>query len=215
MGRITGVLAMVASLWGSVTLAQTAEQQQQPAKQWTVQDFAALPMMNAPGLSPNGRHIASRIAIGGEQKLIIADIFDKGDKNVRTIPLGDNDLNWWKWVNDDWLVIGFGAESNVEGSPWYLTRVVGVKADGTKINLIAKNVAAQNAGDVIWMARDGSPRILLSYQSSIYYSDRGFWPPLVCCTCTEAGECTRRQGMGCTQRTATATVIPVATAAAS
>ena len=106
MGRITGALAMVASLWGSMTLAQTAQPQQQ-AKQWTVQDFAALPMMNAPALSPSGTRVASRIAIGGEQKLIIADIFDKGDKNVRMIPLGDNDLNWWKWVNDDWLVIGF------------------------------------------------------------------------------------------------------------
>jgi len=176
MGRMTGVLAMIASLWGSVTLAQPGPTQKPDDKQWTVQDFAALPMMNAPALSPSGTRVASRFATGGEQKLIIADIFDKGDKNVRMIPLGDNDLNWWKWVNDDWLVIGIGAETNVQGSPWYITRVAGVKADGSKINLLAKNVAAQNAGDVIWMARDGSPRILLSYQSSIYYSDLGFWP---------------------------------------
>ena len=146
-----------------------------PAPAWTIKDFAALPMMERPALSPDGLHIASRAAVNGAQMLVIADV-QEGPNRLRLLPMGENDLNWWKWVNDDWLIAGIGNETNVQGMPWYLSRVVSVKRDGSKINILAKNVAAQNADDVIWVARDGSPRILLSYQTSIYYTDPGFWP---------------------------------------
>nr|WP_306294742.1 prolyl oligopeptidase family serine peptidase [Sphingobium lactosutens] len=143
--------------------------------QWTIQDFSALPLMDRPALSPDGLHIASRAAVAGEQRMVIADVHE-GPNRIRMLGLGENDLNWWKWVNDDWLIAGVGNETNVQGMPWYLSRVISVKRDGSKVNVLAKNVAAQNADDVIWVARDGTPRILLSYQTSIYYSDAGFWP---------------------------------------
>nr|WP_232313806.1 S9 family peptidase [Sphingobium sp. TCM1] len=170
MKGVVGLVAGVAGLWGMAVSAQTP-----PAPQWTIRDFAALPLMDQPRLSPDGLHIASRVAIGGEQRLVIADVHE-GPERIRSLGLGENDLNWWKWVNDDWLIAGVGNETQVEGMPWYLSRVVSVKRDGSKVNMLAKNVAAQNADDVIWIARDGSPRILLSYQTSIYYSDPGFWP---------------------------------------
>jgi dienelactone hydrolase len=171
MKRVVIMLAGVAGLWGTMAAAHA----QAPASQWTIQDFAALPLMDQPMLSPDGLHIASRVAIGGEQRLVIADVHEGPDR-IHMLGLGDNDLNWWKWVNDDWLIAGVGNESNIRGMPWYISRVVSVKRDGSKINLLAKNVAAQNADDVIWMARDGTPRILLSYQTSIYSNDAGFWP---------------------------------------
>ncbi|MBH1991545.1 MAG: S9 family peptidase [Sphingomonadaceae bacterium] len=158
-----------------VASAQSSAPPAAAKAEWTVGDFATLPMMEAPALSPDGLHIASRAAINGVQMLVIADIHE-GPNRVRSLALGENDLNWWKWVNDDWLIAGIGNETTVEGMPWYLSRVVSVKRDGSKINSLAKNVAAQNADDVIWTARDGSPRILLSYQTSIYYNQPGFWP---------------------------------------
>jgi dipeptidyl aminopeptidase/acylaminoacyl peptidase len=170
MKRVIGLLAGGAGLWVMAASAQTA-----PAQPLTIQDFAALPLMDRPTLSPDGLHIASRAAVSGEQRMVIADVYE-GPNRIRTLGLGENDLNWWKWVNDDWLIAGVGNETNVQGMPWYLSRVVSVKRDGSKFNLLAKNVAAQSADDVIWVARDGTPRILLSYQTSIYYSDPGFWP---------------------------------------
>lgn len=144
-------------------------------RQWTIKDFAALPLMSRPNLSPNGLHVASRVAVNGELRLVIADVHE-GPNRIRSLGLGENDLNWWQWVNDDWLIAGIGTESNVQGNPWYISRVVSVKHDGSKMTLLAKNVAAQSADDVIWVARDGSPRILLSYQTSIFYNEEGFWP---------------------------------------
>lgn len=177
MKAIAGWLAGPILVAAGMAYAQTPSGSVAPAapKQWSIEDFAALPMMDAPALSPDGLRIASLVAVAGEQKLVIADIAD-GPNRIRSLALGDNDLNWWKWVNDDWLIVGLGGETNVDGYPWYISRVAALKRDGTKINLIAKNIAAQSADDVIWVARDGTPRILLSYQRSIFYNQAGFWP---------------------------------------
>lgn len=97
-------------------------------------------------------------------------------KDISIVGMGENDLNRWSWVNDGWLVAGIGATTGVEGEDWYIRRAIGISADGKKINPIAFKAAAQNADDVIWIARDGSPRILLGLQKSIYSNFPGFWP---------------------------------------
>ena len=157
-----------------VALAQADAAKSVPTKEWPIEAFAELPLMEQPEMSPDGRRIAARVANNGELMLVIADIFDA--KAFHGLRLGENDLNWWSWVNDDWLIAGLGAESFVEGMPFHLSRVASIKRDGTKINLLARNSAAQSADDVIWVARDGTPRILLSYQTSIYINEPGFWP---------------------------------------
>jgi acetyl esterase/lipase len=144
-------------------------------KIWPAEAFAELPFLDGPEISPAGTKIAARMAVDGELRLVIMDI-TQGTSSLKMLSLGDNDLNWWTWVNDDWLLTGIGAEQYVQGYQWYLSRVASVRADGQKINLIAKDAAAQNADDVIWLARDGTPRMLLSYQTSIYSDASGFWP---------------------------------------
>ncbi|UVO51531.1 S9 family peptidase [Sphingomonas sp. SUN019] len=144
-----------------------------PPARHTVADFAQLPLVENPTLSPDGTQIAAKIAIRGTQYFAILPV-DGSPK--RMVALGDNDLNWWRWVNDDWLVIGIGQTTDVQGDDWYITRAFGVNAKDTKIVKFAATQAGQDADDVIWTAHDGSPRILLSYQTSIYLSDPGYWP---------------------------------------
>lgn len=157
-------------------LAQAVQPTGATAKQWPVEAFAELPFMDDPELSPDGMHIAAKAAIKGEQILVVIDVLG-GDKGVRPMKMGENDLNWWSWVNNDWLITGLGAESHLPGgNPVYISRVASVSQDMSKMNLIARYSAAQSADDVIWKARDGSPRILLSYQTSIYLNEAGFWP---------------------------------------
>lgn len=165
------LLAQVAS----PTVAQTEAAKPAPRKEWPIEAFAELPVMENPVLSPDGLRLAARIARDGQQMLVIASLTDDSNR-VRALALGENDLNWWNWVNDEWLIAGLSSETNVDGVPWSISRVASIKADGSRINMLAKNTAAQNADDVIWVARDGSPRILLSYQTSIYGNDPGFWP---------------------------------------
>jgi len=172
---LRGFSVVAGVLLAQFCVSARAETAPAPRKEWPVEAFAELPMMVEPQLSPNGMHLAARVARNGELLLMIASIADEPNR-VRTLSLGENDLNWWRWVNDDWLIAGIGSETSVQGMPWSISRVASIKRDGSKINILAKNVAAQNGDDVIWVASDGSPRILLAYQSSIYDDEAGFWP---------------------------------------
>jgi dipeptidyl aminopeptidase/acylaminoacyl peptidase len=54
--------------------------------------------------------------------------------------------------------------------------VISISRTSGKVNRLLWNEAAQDASDVIWIARDGSPRIRLALQTSIYTNYPGFWP---------------------------------------
>ncbi|MBO9669265.1 MAG: S9 family peptidase [Sphingobium sp.] len=141
-----------------------------------IEAFAALPFMEGPRLSPDGTRVAAKVAVKGEQRLVIID--DRGGKRsfARVIDLGGNDLNWWRWVNNDWLIAGIGNEDILEGIPFYVRRTAAIPVEGKSLKLLAKNRAGESADDVIWVARDGSPIIYLSLQGSVYSDDAAFWP---------------------------------------
>lgn len=152
-----------------VATAATANRTPRPLEQ-----FAVLPRIENPKISPDGKLMAAQLAISGKQYLAIIPL---GDGKPRLIEVGDQDLNWWRWVNNDWLVIGIGDKVAVPGiEDMYVRRAVGVSALGKKLVPLSASGAGQNADDVIWIARDGSPRILLAVQKSIYTNDPGFWP---------------------------------------
>lgn len=143
-----------------------------------IEAFAKLPFIESPALSPDGSRIAARIAIDGVQQMMVVPVRDQGAGMVR-IGLGENDLNWWRWVNDDWLVAGIGGSVSVRGDEWYVRRAIGVNARSGKITPLLFREAAQGADDVLWIARDGTPRILLALQKSIYSNEADFWPEVV------------------------------------
>jgi dipeptidyl aminopeptidase/acylaminoacyl peptidase len=137
-----------------------------------VETFAALPSVERPQLSPDGTKVAALVAVNGKQSLVIASLFT-GQKKI--LPPGEVDINWWRWVNDDWLVIGIGDTDTIAGEEIYVTRVAGVKADMTKLVPIDWKHTGQIADNVLWVARDGSPRILLQKQTG-YFSYEDWYP---------------------------------------
>jgi dipeptidyl aminopeptidase/acylaminoacyl peptidase len=146
---------------------------QQSRAPYSTEVFAHIPALEDPELSPNGKAIAAKVAAEGNQYFAIIPL-DGG--KPRFVALGENDLNWWRWVNDEWLVVGIGQLVPVNGDEWYATRAVGVNATATKTVKLASREAAQDADDLVWVASDGSPRILMASQTSIYVSEPGFWP---------------------------------------
>jgi dipeptidyl aminopeptidase/acylaminoacyl peptidase len=142
------------------------------------EQFAALPFLSAPLLSPDGSRFAAKVAIDGKQVLAILPLFNDGSKRA-LVGVGENDLNWWRWVNDNWLVVGIGAVQKVFADDWYISRMAGVSSDGQIFKSIAYKDSGQDAGDLLWVADDGSPRILLSRQKSVYPDEPGFWPEVL------------------------------------
>lgn len=135
--------------------------------------FAQLPFIVGPQLSPNGQQVAARIAIKGVQRFVIMPLADITKTAI--VGLGDNDLNSWTWVNDNWIVARIGSIQSVQGNDWYIRRALGIQADGKKFTVLGKD-SAQSADDILWVASDGTPQILLASQTSIYYDEVNFWP---------------------------------------
>lgn len=129
--------------------------------------------MEDPQLSPAGDKVAAKMASRGTQRLVIFPLADVSKGAV--IGLGNTDLNWWQWVNDEWLVAGVGDAVPVAGDRWYFKRALGISADGRAVRKLGWDKAGQIGDDVLWKARDGSPRLLLAMQQSIYL-DEDYWP---------------------------------------
>jgi dipeptidyl aminopeptidase/acylaminoacyl peptidase len=169
-------LAASAALLPCARLSAQASAAARPAPR-PAEDFAALPFMESPRLSPDGTRVASKIAVGGTLYFAVAPLF--GENKPKLMQAGESDVNWWRWVNNDWLVLGIGDTVQVEGEDFYVRRALGVSADGAKMVQLAWRDAAQGADDVIWIADDGTPRIRLALQKSIYLNNEGFWPEVI------------------------------------
>jgi hypothetical protein len=143
----------------------------------TVEDFASLPFMEGPSLSPDGTKIAAKIAIRGVQYFAILSVFGdskpalvaRGQERHQLVELGQQRLADRRNV---------AAVDTVDGVDLYLRRTVGVSVDGKTLNQLARD-AGEGADDVLWIATDGSPRIRLAVQRSVYYNEEGFWPEVI------------------------------------
>jgi dipeptidyl aminopeptidase/acylaminoacyl peptidase len=154
-------------------LASTAAAQTTPVKTpRPVGDFAKLPFFDNPVLSPDGRKVAARIAVNGKQVFAIVPLTREAKPAL--ISAGENDLLDWGWAGNDWLAARIGGVAPIEGQSIYFTRIAGVSADGKTVKPIDFEKGGQSA-DVIWAARDGTPRALIVRQRS-WFLDQGFWP---------------------------------------
>ncbi len=96
-----------------------------PATPVPIEVFAQLPAIESPKLSPNGEMVVSKQAVQGSQVLTVSPLF--GGRKPASLGTPENtDINWWRWVNDDWLVVGLGSQQTIYGVDVYITRVIGL-----------------------------------------------------------------------------------------
>ncbi|HEV2044001.1 MAG TPA: prolyl oligopeptidase family serine peptidase, partial [Sphingomicrobium sp.] len=138
-----------------------------------IEQFAALPSIQSPRLSPDGTKVAAKVAINGKQVLVVSNLSGNGAR--KALPPGKVDINWWRWVNDDWLVVGLGDQDKIYDEEVYVTRIAGVKADMSKIVPLGWTKTGLDADDILWIARDGSTRILTS-KSTGYFVREDYLP---------------------------------------
>ena len=87
--------------------------------------FAQLPSIKNPVLSPNGMQVASTVTFNGKQVLIIKpydSLFDKQTKMPAIVGSGDLFFNWYKFANEERLVVNIRATAAVEGRLWNISR---------------------------------------------------------------------------------------------
>jgi len=137
-----------------------------PATPIPITAFAELPLLESPSLSPDGTRLMAKGAVNGKQVLLLTSLVDATQRHTMAAP-ENTDINWWRWVNDDWVVIGLGAQQDYFGQEIYVTRVLAISTDLKTTRRLDWTNSGVRADNVLWVAHDGTPRILLSKQTGI------------------------------------------------
>lgn len=72
----------------------------------TIEDFARLPAVSAPTISPDGQQVAYVITHDDMPVIITKHLYKPDEKFIGLIPLRDIQLSWYDWVNNDRLIVG-------------------------------------------------------------------------------------------------------------
>ncbi|QQN75106.1 hypothetical protein [Croceicoccus sp. YJ47] len=128
-------------------------------------------------MSPTGNRLAAEMDRGGERQIVIFSLDGQREPVVIGKP-ANTDVGDVRWVNDDWLIATVGRKGNYELHEVYVSRTMAFRADGTAMHMLEPRNGnlADSGGDVVWIARDGTPRILLSYRETIFIGEPGFFP---------------------------------------
>lgn len=142
---------------------------------FTIKDYAELPFIEGAELSPNGQFVAGLVAVSGQRHICMFDLFNGEAPRVCLGIPDDTEPQGVQWVGNDNVVVPLAALRFVDGQRWYISRVLGLNRVTGKFTRLKWDVAGQSASDILWVARDGKPEILLAVQNSIFLDDE-FWP---------------------------------------
>ncbi|MCR5869589.1 MULTISPECIES: hypothetical protein [unclassified Sphingomonas] len=150
---LAAALASAASL---PVLARQAATPAAPARAaLPVEAFADMPNIEDPELSPGGKFIAAKITVDGTQYFAV--MAPEAGAKPRLFRAGEIEVNWWRWVNDDWLVIGVGQGETEKRGSWYVTRAVAYQPSTGKIIHLTADGSTADGDNVIWVSADGPP----------------------------------------------------------
>ena len=138
--------------------------------------FASLPFVEKVQLSPDGAHMAGLFAIEGKQMIAIVPVLGDRTKAIRFSVPDLMDVSSIRWVGNDNILVSVVALAPVQGDNWYLSRLIAVNRSTGKTTQLLWEMGGQHASDVLWVPSDGSTKILVAAQNSIYGNDPDFWP---------------------------------------
>lgn len=156
--------------------------------------FAALPFIDEASLSPDGSHMAGLVGVRGTQNIVITPIFG-AKPQIHALEVPDmSEVSWIRWVGDDHILVGLRALRGVEGSDWYIHRMISVNRVTRKITRLLWDMGGQMGSNLLHVATDGSPYILVSAQDSIYSNLPEFWPAVYRVNITTGGKTMIQRG---------------------
>ena len=159
-------------LWAGLTLAATEARAApaQPRPPIPVADFAALPVLTKPLLSPDGRRIAARQVAAGRTTLAILDA-DHPDAVARTIALGEAEIAGLNWAGNDRLLLTVLTTRHiyhVNVDLPYL-RLIAIDVSTGASRLVDEKSHGAYAGDVLYTDPTGAWALVASQTDSWVY----------------------------------------------
>ncbi len=172
--------------WIAVTLAM-AVGMTAPLKAQTAADYAAIPFVEKPALSPDGQWLAGLFGIGGGRQICLINLFGSlKDRQCVGVP-DMMDVNRLAWAGNDDVTVSVRSVTDFYGQTFYVTRLFAVNRKSGNFTKIMWDANGQNASDVVWRSKDGSPTILLAAQTAFLKqqtvdrfrtAENGFWPAI-------------------------------------
>lgn len=103
----------------------------------TLKDFASLPRLMAPALSPTGKYLSALVNVEDKQLLLVRDLDHLAGK-----PYLISGANWkirrHIWVSPHDLLLGISLPETVMGMPLVVTRLIHVDVKKQKQRLLFK-----------------------------------------------------------------------------
>ncbi|WP_227711101.1 alpha/beta hydrolase family protein [Novosphingobium ovatum] len=183
MGKAFGMrMVVVCALLGAAPaalLAQTpapAPAAPAPAAPPPVEAFAQLPFVAHIAMSPDGQRMAGIFNLDGKASMCMISIAATAEP-PRCLPVDAKGVvHWIQWVNNDNIVVRVGVQIPVGERLWYVERLFAVNRKTAAVQRLLWDHGGQHGADLLWVANDGSPDIVMATQSSVYSDEIGFFP---------------------------------------
>ncbi|WP_298283742.1 prolyl oligopeptidase family serine peptidase [Novosphingobium sp.] len=141
----------------------------------SVAAYAQLPFVEGAKLSPDGLWITGLFAIGGSQRVVIISPFESDGLKQAMLP-EDTEVSRLQWVGNSTVLVHLRAIRAIgDGDRAYVSRILSYDRSTGKFTRLLWDLGGQNASDVVYVPSDGSTKVLISGQNSIYMGN-DFWP---------------------------------------
>jgi dipeptidyl aminopeptidase/acylaminoacyl peptidase len=174
---LSGIMIIIFLLASASVLAQAPVAPPAKSAKIDVAEFARLPFLSRPKMSPDGSSVAAMIAVNGEKRFGIIPLNGEGQKFVVIGISNETEIDSYRWLSDDWIVASLSGVEKVPESPipFRVSRLVSISRDGKTIHKLNR-FSGGYADEIVHMPSDGSTIILVSTQDTIYSNYAGVWP---------------------------------------
>jgi dipeptidyl aminopeptidase/acylaminoacyl peptidase len=157
----TAALFAAAALWAQG--AATA-----PVERISAADFAALPLISHPILSPDGHRIATRRVTNGETTILILDA-DHPEAVPKAVPVGKTPISSVLWAGNHRLLLTVMIKRYVGEEELPFFRLVVIDVDGGGVRVVDRKSEGMYAGDVLYAEPTGAWALVASQNDLFSY----------------------------------------------
>lgn len=164
MGRamIPMALAAAAASISPFTYVRASEPQAAAAATIPTADFAALPFLRRPLLSPDGRRIVARTTVDGKERLVILDA-DRPERKPQVIVLGKAEIAALRWAGNHRLLLTVQSTQEFPGQlkiPFL--RLIAIETANGASRVVDTRSRGIYAGDVLYTEPAGNWALVAS-----------------------------------------------------
>jgi dipeptidyl aminopeptidase/acylaminoacyl peptidase len=132
-----------------------------PVKRIPVEDFAELPVLRNPQLSPDGHQIVGQAEAKGEKKLLIFSADDPAAR-ARSLPIGKTTINAVHWAGNNRLLLEVIGKGSIYGLEVPIGRLIVVDLATGASRSADRNSRGIYGGDVLYVSPSGDWALVAS-----------------------------------------------------